>query len=40
MGIMQRAEILASKKSFLEKANIFYRVKRTNRIKNKWVELF
>ncbi len=28
MGIMQRAEILASKKSFLEKANIFYRVKR------------
>tara|TARA_Y100001970_G_scaffold210194_1_gene256367 strand:- start:705 stop:1748 length:1044 start_codon:yes stop_codon:yes gene_type:complete len=28
LGILQRAEILSSKKSFLEKANIFYRVNR------------
>ena len=28
LGIMNRAEILAAKTSFLEKANIFYRVNR------------
>ena len=28
LGILQRAEILSSKKSFLEKANIYYRVNR------------
>tara|TARA_B100000965_G_scaffold310427_1_gene269781 strand:+ start:840 stop:1880 length:1041 start_codon:yes stop_codon:yes gene_type:complete len=28
LGIMKRAEILAAKKNFLEKANIFYRVNR------------
>ncbi len=28
LGIMERAEILASKKSFLEKADIFYRINR------------
>jgi len=28
LGIMKRAEILAAKTSFLEKANIFYRVNR------------
>ncbi len=28
LGIMERAEILATKKSFLEKANIFYRINR------------
>ena len=28
LGIMKRAEILASKTSFLEKANIFYRINR------------
>ena len=28
LGIMNRAEILASKTTFLEKANIFYRVNR------------
>ncbi len=28
LGILQRADILASKKSFLEKANIYYRINR------------
>ena len=28
LGILQRAEILASNKNFLEKANIFYRINR------------
>tara|TARA_Y100000591_G_C21823729_1_gene695237 strand:- start:658 stop:1731 length:1074 start_codon:yes stop_codon:yes gene_type:complete len=28
LGILERAEILASKKSFLEKANIYYRINR------------
>ena len=28
LGILNRAEILAERKSFLEKANIFYRVNR------------
>ena len=28
LGILKRAEIVSEKKSFLEKANIFYRIKR------------
>ena len=28
LGILKRAEIIAEKKSFLEKANIFYRINR------------
>ena len=28
LGILQRAEILATNKNFLEKANIFYRINR------------
>ena len=28
LGILQRAEILAANKNFLEKANIFYRINR------------
>ena len=28
LGIINRAEILAAKKSFLQKANIFYRINR------------
>ena len=39
LGILQRAEILASNKSFLEKANIYYRINRLID-KNQMGELF
>ncbi len=39
LGILQRAEILASNKNFLEKANIFYRINRLID-KNQMGELF